>query len=265
MTILEDIAQYKRREIAVARAQTPLATLEAGARIRQAPRGLLAKLRSARNAGQTGLIAEIKRASPSKGVIRADFDPKAIALAYERAGAQCLSVLTDGPSFQGALPHMLEASNATRLPVLRKDFMLDAYQVAESRYWGADAILVILALVDDQDARTLMDAARAFMLDVLVEVHNEAELTRALALDAAMIGINNRDLHSFETDLGVTERLAQLVPSEKLLVAESGITDQNDIARLKKAGVTTYLVGESLLRETKVDVATSRLLGKWSG
>jgi indole-3-glycerol phosphate synthase len=260
MTILDGITHYKRKEIEEARGKTPMAALQTRARAQATTRGFFDCLKRVRGARQVGLIAEIKRASPSKGVIRADFDARAIAVAYEKAGATCLSVLTDAPSFQGALDFMLQARQGTALPVLRKDFMLDPYQVVEARAFGADAILVILACVSDIEARALIDEARRWSLDVLVEVHDEGELKRALALDAEMIGINNRDLHSFKTDLGVSEHLGPLVPRSKLVIAESGISVPADIARLQKVGVTTFLVGESLLREDDVAAATRRLL-----
>lgn len=261
MTILEEIARYKREEIAAARTKTSLDDLEKRARSRGPTRGFLAELERARKAQAFGVIAEVKKASPSRGLIRADFRPTEIAMAYERGGAQCLSVLTDGPSFQGTLEHLAQAREATALPVLRKDFMFEPYQVTEARAWGADCVLVILASVSDAEAHALIDAASAWTMDVLVEVHDEGELERALALGSSMIGINNRDLHSFETDLATTERLAPLIPKEKLVVAESGIGRLEHLERLAKAGVTTFLVGESLMRETDVAAALMRLLG----
>ncbi len=261
MTILDDIAEYKRREIAAAKAEIPPGEIEARARKADAPRGFRAALMAARAEKRIGLIAEIKKASPSKGLIRADFDPAALASAYAAGGATCLSVLTDAPSFQGAPEFLAAARAATTLPVLRKDFMLDPYQVVEARAWGADCILVIMALVDDAIASTLIAAARAWGMDALAEVHDEAELLRALALGADMIGINNRDLKTFSTELDVTLRLAPRIPSGTLVVAESGLSRREDLALLATAGVTTFLIGEGLMRHKDVAAATSALIG----
>ena len=262
MTILDEIARYKRQEIVEARARTPLAALEEEARAADKPRGFLTRLAESRKANQLALIAEIKKASPSKGLIRADFDPGSIAVAYEHGGATCLSVLTDTPSFQGAPRDLDAARRATTLPLLRKDFMLDPYQVVEARAWGADCILLILACVNDSEADGLVHAAREWSLDVLVEVHDERELDRALALDAGIIGINNRDLATFATDIRVTERLAPRIPESKLVVAESGISSHEDLKRLRDFGVTAFLVGESLMRERDVESATRQILGR---
>lgn len=261
MTILDDIARYKREEVAAAKARVPLSDLRRKMRDGEPPRGFKKALEAKRAADSFGLIAEIKKASPSKGVIREDFDVAAIARAYRDGGATCLSVLTDRPSFQGDLSYLSLARSASQLPVLRKDFMLDPYQVAEARAYDADCILVIMAMVSDGDARTLIEAAGEYGVDALVEVHDEAELDRALALGAAMIGINNRDLKSFRTDLDVTLRLAPGIPENVLAVAESGISVPDDLKRLAGAGVTSFLVGESLMREADIAAATRALLG----
>ena len=265
MTILDRIAAYKWEEIAAAKAKIPEAEIETCARAADRPRGFRAALLTARAEKRIGLIGEIKKASPSKGLIRADFDPLRLAQAYETGGAACLSVLTDAPSFQGAPEFLAVAREATNLPVLRKDFMLDPYQIAEARAWGADAVLIILAMVDDTTAGILNFTARGWGMDVLTEVHDEAELDRALELGADMIGINNRDLKTFVTDLGVTLRLAPRVPSEKLVVAESGLATRGDLARLAEVGVSTVLIGETLMRQDDVAAATSALInGKLS-
>jgi indole-3-glycerol phosphate synthase len=261
MSILEEIAAYKREDIAREKRERPEPLVEARARKTSAPRGFRAALLACREAGQYGLIGEIKKASPSKGLIRADFDPAALAQAYEAGGATCLSILTDTPSFQGAPEHLSAARAAADLPVLRKDFLLDPYQVSEARAWGADCILVILAMVDDAVARTLIETARHWRMDALVEVHDESERDRAIALGADLIGINNRDLSTFATDPGVTLRLAPKIPENVLVVAESGLSTPDDLRRLADAGVTTFLVGESLMREEDVAAATRALLG----
>jgi indole-3-glycerol phosphate synthase len=259
--VLEKISAYKLQEIADAKAQRPLAEVEDAAHKAPPVRGFAAALHARIAAGQPALIAEVKKASPSKGLIRADFDPQVLAAGLSGGRCACLSVLTDTPSFQGAPEHLTRARAAAQLPALRKDFMFDRYQVAEARALGADCILIIMAAVDDVTAGTLCAYAKAWGMDAIAEVHDKEELDRALVLDCRLIGINNRDLKTFATTLETTERLAPRVPRDRTVIAESGITSHADLQRLATSGVHAFLVGESLMRQPDVAAATRALLG----
>lgn len=260
-SVLDKICADKQSHIAATKAATPLSVQEDRAKAASKPRGFLNQLKSAKNAEKYGLICEVKKASPSKGLIRADFDPVKIAKAYQAGGASCLSVLTDIPYFQGDDSYLIAARNAVTLPVLRKDFMLDSYQVTEARGLGADCILLIMAALEDSQAQELEQAALHYGMDVLVEVHNRDEMERAFSLKSKLLGINNRNLKTLEVDINTTLSLAEDIPKEYTIVAESGLVTRDDLARCAAKNVTTFLIGESLMRQDDVTTATKTLMG----
>lgn len=257
---MQRIYRYKDDEVAEAKSGRPSADLEREARDAAPARGFIAAIESRLAEDRYALIAEVKKASPSKGLIRAEFDPSTLARAYAAGGAACLSVLTDTPSFQGSPEHIAQARDAVSLPVLRKDFMIDPYQVLQARAWGADCVLIILALVNDATVHAIEDTATELGMDVVVEVHDDEELARAIGMRARLVGVNNRDLMTLETTLTTSERLAPAVPPDRIVIGESGISTPADLARLAAVGISTFLVGESLMRNPDVETATRALL-----